>query len=370
MFDAYYWGYIGAAVASVFFGSNYVPVKGYNVGNGISFQWFMCSGILIVGFITMAITGEVYFDWRAILGGGAWAFGNTLSMPVISLIGIGLGILTWSSANLVFGYLWGRIGVFGLPKEHVEYESFSIAGVLLAVIALFIFFFIKPTLPGSTTRTDQEEYEHFNQKHGLVNHEEPVEETKFPINEYPSTAEIPWLTRTEAFHGVNKLFNDEHNKLPSRLLGIAMALLSGLFYSFSLVPFQLWNTKQEKGVSTLIYCFSQFAGIYIVSTGIFVCYCLVVRPPRMNVAATLPSYIAGVLWAVAAAGWMLSTGKLGFTVGYPISAVGPLVVTSLWSVLWFREIRGFCNLLLLFVAFIFIFVSILFLVLSNPPAKS
>eukprot|EP01088_Endostelium_zonatum_P002661 TRINITY_DN1332_c0_g1_i2.p1 TRINITY_DN1332_c0_g1~~TRINITY_DN1332_c0_g1_i2.p1 ORF type:complete len:344 (-),score=78.68 TRINITY_DN1332_c0_g1_i2:24-1055(-) len=327
----------------------------------------MCSGILIVGFITMAITHEVYFDWRAILGGGAWAFGNTLSMPVISLIGIGLGILTWSSANLVFGYIWGRIGAFGLPKEEVANEYFSIAGVLLAVVALILFFFIKPTL-NDDKKDDDEEYAQFNQKHGLIQADEPGDD-RFRIDEYPSTAELPWLTNTSFFHSIHKL---TENMLFSRLLGIGMALLSGLFYSVSLVPFQLWNSdlkaKDPNGhPNTLVYCFSQFAGIYIVSTGIFTFYCLVVRPPRMNVAATLPSYLAGVLWAIAAAGWMLSTGKLGFTVGYPISAVGPLIVTSLWSVLWFREIRGARNLGLLAIAFVFIGVSILFLVLSNPP---
>jgi len=33
------YGYAGAAVAVVFFGSNYVPVKKYPTGDGMIFQW-------------------------------------------------------------------------------------------------------------------------------------------------------------------------------------------------------------------------------------------------------------------------------------------------------------------------------------------
>jgi len=367
MFDGAYWGYIGALVASVFFGSNYVPVKGYNTGNGIAFQWFMCSGILICGFVTMGITHDdkpFFFDWKAILGGGAWAIGNSLSMPCISLIGLGLGILTWSSTNLVFGYIWGRVGAFGLKKEEVENEVFSIMGVVFAVVALFLFFFIKPTLENNRPKelsAPDDEYQQFRQaKMSSVNQDAPPSDL-FRIDEYPSSAEIPWLTNTDFYRDFVYLLDNSPNG--KRFLGIGMAIVSGLCYSVSLVPFQLWNNDSTK--TTLRYCFSQFGGIYIVSTIIFLTYSVIVRPPRMNIAATLPSYLSGVLWGIAAAGWMLSTGKLGFTVGYPISAVGPLIVSSLWSVLWFREIQGAKNLILLAIAFGFIFIAIAFLVLSN-----
>ena len=32
-------GYVGAAIAVVFFGSNYVPVKKFPTGDGMVFQW-------------------------------------------------------------------------------------------------------------------------------------------------------------------------------------------------------------------------------------------------------------------------------------------------------------------------------------------
>ena len=51
-------GYIGVAIAIVFFGSNYAVAKRYPVSDGIAFAWLMSCGILIVGFITIAIVQQ------------------------------------------------------------------------------------------------------------------------------------------------------------------------------------------------------------------------------------------------------------------------------------------------------------------------
>jgi len=51
-------GYIGVAIAILFFGSNYAVAKRYPVSDGIAFAWLMSCGILIVGFITIAIVQQ------------------------------------------------------------------------------------------------------------------------------------------------------------------------------------------------------------------------------------------------------------------------------------------------------------------------
>ena len=53
-----------------------------------------------------ALTGRpdaysVKFIPLAALGGALWATGNTLSVPVINLVGLSLGLLLWGSANMV-----------------------------------------------------------------------------------------------------------------------------------------------------------------------------------------------------------------------------------------------------------------------------
>ena len=51
-------GYVGAAVAILFFGSNYAVVRKFSIGDGIAFAWLMSCGILIVAYSTIAIVQD------------------------------------------------------------------------------------------------------------------------------------------------------------------------------------------------------------------------------------------------------------------------------------------------------------------------
>ena len=48
-------GYLAVAIAVLFFGSNFVPVKRYDTGDGMFFQWVMCCAIFIVGLVVQLI---------------------------------------------------------------------------------------------------------------------------------------------------------------------------------------------------------------------------------------------------------------------------------------------------------------------------
>ncbi len=43
-------GYVAALVAVLAFGSNFVPVKRVQTGDGVFFQWVMCNAIFITSF--------------------------------------------------------------------------------------------------------------------------------------------------------------------------------------------------------------------------------------------------------------------------------------------------------------------------------
>ena len=104
-------GYVAVLVATVFFGSNFVPVKRYETGDGMFFQWLMCAAVCLWGFGLQLVlfaaptaTDHVpsahtsveenatnsYADGHAIkffplatLGGALWATGNILAVPTI-----------------------------------------------------------------------------------------------------------------------------------------------------------------------------------------------------------------------------------------------------------------------------------------------
>ena len=68
-------GYIGAIIAIIFFGTNFVPIKKFDTGDGIFFQWILCVGIWIVGLIVNLIRGQPPFFYPSLIGGFLWTFG-------------------------------------------------------------------------------------------------------------------------------------------------------------------------------------------------------------------------------------------------------------------------------------------------------
>jgi len=323
-------GFVGALLASVFFGSNYVPTKKYPQGDGMCFIWVFSSGVLTVGFISMFISGKFIFVYTGLIGGSLWAAGNLCVIPIVKLIGLGLGLLLWGSTSLVTGFMTGKFGLFGIDKQVATSEAMNWIGFVCVLSAMAIFFFIKPTL---------EESEELK----------PLVEKQ--IQEAPDTSllgRIPPASKT--------------------IVGITLAIFSGLLYGVNIVPMSLWSQKQILEGHTpgaLDFVISHFTGIYLFSTIIFLGYNVVQRPPQVFPQSILPSFISGAMWGIAQCGLMMATGILGYTRGFPIGSAGPLVVSSLWSVLYFREIRGKQNILLLLLSFAFIGAGIVLLALSH-----
>lgn len=71
------WGYILLAVAVFCWGTNFVPVKKFDAGDGVFFQWIMCTAIWIAGLIVNVVRGHhAKFQPWAMLGGFLWATGE------------------------------------------------------------------------------------------------------------------------------------------------------------------------------------------------------------------------------------------------------------------------------------------------------
>lgn len=326
-------GFIGAGIAALFFGSNYVPTKNYPTGDGFSFVWSFSAGVLIIGIISMFIAHTPIVYW-GLLGGSLWATGNLCVIPIVKTIGLGPGMLIWSSTSLITGFLTGKFGWFGVAKETVRHGVMNWCSMIFVVLALVVFFFVKPTIE------KREEYQTLNgDEKAIISQEE--EETSI-------LDRIPAKTKP--------------------IVGAVLALASGILYGVNMVPMTLWTQEQQnKGIKpgTFDFVFSHFTGIYLYSTIVFIIYCLFNRPPKMYPAAVLPSIISGAMWGVAQCGLMAATNILGYAVGFPIGSAGPIVVSSLWSVIYFREIQGLRNLLILALSFALLFTGIILLALSK-----
>ena len=64
-------GFLGCLIASVFFGSNLLPVKQFSAGDGVFFQFVYCVAVWAVGLIVDLILHNDRFYPLVIVGGNA-----------------------------------------------------------------------------------------------------------------------------------------------------------------------------------------------------------------------------------------------------------------------------------------------------------
>ncbi|XP_043343500.1 transmembrane protein 144 isoform X3 [Cervus canadensis] len=143
-------GFIASIVAIVLFGSNFVPLKKYETGDGMFLQWVLCAAIWLVALVVNLILHCPKFWPFAMVGGCIWATGNIAVVPIIKTIGLGLGILIWGSLNALTGWASSRFGWFGMDAEEVAKPLLNYIGAGLSVVRGCSLAVISGILYGST----------------------------------------------------------------------------------------------------------------------------------------------------------------------------------------------------------------------------
>lgn len=337
-------GFLAAGIAVLGFGSNFVPVKKFETGDGMFFQWVLCCAVWMTGLVIQLWQDSPEFQPIAMVGGIIWCTGNLMVVPIIKCIGLGLGLLIWGLSSLVMGWATGNFGLFGLHKNTVENPWLNYAGFGLAIVSVVIYAFIKPSIPSkrmseseeSTTKTEEIEYS--------------------PINSSAST--VPQDDGTS--------WVDHFSPLQRRCIGLVLSIFSGLCYGSNFDPPQ-WLIDNHKGSSSsLDYVFSHFSGIILASTFYFFLYCILKKnKPCLYPEAILPGFISGVLWAIAQIAFFVANQELSFVVSFPIISTGPGAIGSLWGVLLFQEIKGKLNIAVLLLAISINVVAVVLIALSQ-----
>ncbi len=95
--------------------------------------------------VTVNCTMQPYqFEPIAMVGGMLWTIGNCTVVPIIGLIGLGLGLLLWGLANMVVGWSIGVAGIEPYIKAgHVNTPALNYAGLAVAVASFVLYFFVK-----------------------------------------------------------------------------------------------------------------------------------------------------------------------------------------------------------------------------------
>ena len=333
-------GYVAVAIAVLFFGTNFVPVKRFETGDGMFFQWVMCSAIFCWGLALQCILFlmrddcvpgangcrpaltdgrvdqySVKFIPQAVAGGVLWATGNTMSVPIINSIGLGMGMLIWGCTNMLMGWATGMARL-DLNTADPGLVWLNILGVCLAVLALALYTLIKPAEP-------------------------PAKDVGGDLGDHLVQVASNDVLGSQAVVPASKAGS-------KRLTGTLMAVVSGLFYGNNFTPPNLLLNTAEGPSNALDYVFSHFCGIYFASTFWMLVYCAYKRStPVLYPRVILPGFISGLMWSAAQTSWFVANASLSVAVAFPLITSGPGIVSSLWGVFVFKEITGKRNLIVL-----------------------
>ncbi|CAK9302530.1 unnamed protein product [Gordionus sp. m RMFG-2023] len=146
-------------------------------------------------------------------------------------------------------------------------------------------------------------------------------------------------------------------KFKKRVIGSMLAILAGCLYGINFVPvIYIQDNYPHASKRGLPYIFSHFSGIYFCATLYFIayaCFSKIVhrKQPWINSALIIPTFVSGLLWAVATCAWFVANEILSQTISFPIIASLPPIIAGFWALFVFKEIKGRKNIILLLIAF-------------------
>ena len=289
-----YVGYIAIAVSVVFLGSNYIPIKHFETGDGMFFQLMLTTSIWIVGFFVNLIKGYPKFYPLPMLGGFFWSTGQLTVVQLYKLLGIGMGTVLINTVLLVLGWAIARfgknyfklnysitfyfeiyifIGWFGVDPEPIKHSGLNYAGVILTAISGIFFLFVKPDVK------NLEETQPL-----LVDDSDTIiRRPSVDIIVNSDTQEVPTQ------------FVQRLNPNTKRFIGVFFACLSGVLFAFTFTP-ALYVEDNYIGAKkdALNYVFSLYTGIYMTTVFYFSIYCLIKKnKPKVYPKVVLPALLSG-----------------------------------------------------------------------------
>ncbi|XP_064441283.1 transmembrane protein 144 isoform X3 [Mirounga angustirostris] len=343
-------GFISSSVAVLLFGSNFVPLKKYDTGDGMFLQWVLCAAIWLIALVVNLILHCPKFWPFAMVGGCIWAtdiwlrYSKELSpwnrrrkrgRELMCIFPFYCVTICWTCymhhSPLIFTNM--RFGWFGMDAEEVSKPVLNYVGAGLSVVSAFIFLFIKSEIPNSTCSVDAT----------------PLMTDHVINNTQDSCPDYSWV--------------DKLSTVQQRTVGCSLAVISGILYGSTFVPIIYIKDHSKKNDSVyagasqydLDYVFAHFSGIFFTSTVYFLAYCIAMKNNlKLYPEAVLPGFLSGVLWAIATCCWFIANHALSAVVSFPIITAGPGFIAAMWGVFMFKEIQGLQNYLLMIFAFFII----------------
>ncbi|CAF3775455.1 unnamed protein product [Adineta steineri] len=343
-------GYISVIIAVLFFGSNLVPAGKYPIGDGLSFQFFMCCGIWMTGLVIDLFVKSPQFFPLVLIGGILWTTGNILSLLVIRINGLGMSMLLWCTTNMLIGWASGHFGWFGLIPENVEKPILNYMGVTIACVSGIVFLAIRTVKQEIDITTNIEE-------------QQPILHSSPPIVTTTSDdAPIETVTTIDS----------SSTNIYLRIVGCILATIAGIFFGLVFIPstyiqdhpYDQYKTASKNG---LHYVFAMYSGIFFSSMFYYIVYIAYKgNRPYIHVQSIFPAIISGIMWGIAQAGFLVANSVLSQAISFPLVTIGPGTIAILWSIFYFKEISGQRNYLIISGGTLLRLISAVLIILSKP----
>ena len=99
-----YIGYICLFICVLFFGSNTLPIKKYETGDGVFYQLTVCLSIWSIGAVVNLIRDFPTFYFLPMVGGFFWTTACLNNVPMIKMIGLGMATLISGTIAILVGW--------------------------------------------------------------------------------------------------------------------------------------------------------------------------------------------------------------------------------------------------------------------------
>jgi glucose uptake protein GlcU len=343
-------GYFCCVISALFFGSNYVPVKKLELGEGVFFAFTMSLGIFMVGFLVNVVQGFPKFEVRASIGGMLWAVGNLMVVPIVNSIGLGLGMMIWSAVGMLVGWASAKFGILFIEKVDVDFPILNTFGVALALAALYV----SSKIDGNSTSVSANQQTASSSRGGDIRRGDEDAETF--LQQQQSSSALAHERRSQ-----------QHS------FGITLSIISGLLYGVNFNPAQSL-IEDKSGLHSdeaFDYVFSHFCGIFLCTLSAFVIhYYHVVRKssdkyPDLRQETVIPAIISGIMWGIAQAAWFVANRELSLAIAFPIISTMPAIIAASIGYFYFGEMQGERNVKLLIASNLMRIVSVLFIANSR-----
>ena len=361
-------GWIAIVVATLCYGSLFVPVKNYDIHDGLVYQWFQCCGILLAGLLQAAFQNDwdapglnapgFYVCREGLLSGVFFQLANVLATQSVKAFGMSNYFTTQKVTNLGGALVVGVFGDrFGLPVTHPGDPFLALLGCLSVLLAM---------VPLAFTRVEEDDTDYLRVRQvsgALTGDKRPHlippqhsdmggylmldEATSEPVSPAPS----PVFPRRVAA------------KPGDWCKGLIWSLLAGLVFAFIYIPLLPWKHRmkeQHANFSSFNYFLSISIGLFMASTA----YMLLggamrkYQGKKLMKSVLRPALLNGVMWSIASMAQLYALAVMPYAVAYCLVCGGEVAISLLWGIFVFNEASTPHNLRCTMLAFLGVLLGV------------